>query len=72
MKDEQPEIQLKKSEVTEQTVLQCAECEEELYKCDDCGEPFIVGGVVFCDYGNSLNHYCDNCTKDPEEKGEGR
>lgn len=44
--------------------LYCPECDENIYKCDRCGEYFELGESVYCGDCLSAYHLCEACAKE--------
>lgn len=50
---------IKSKAVYPQASLECSECNEEVYTCEDCGS-YLEEGEIYC--GEDYNiHYCKTC-----------
>jgi len=43
--------------------IYCPFCNQDIYKCDDCGEYFAEGEKICCDEQTG-QHFCSDCRKE--------
>lgn len=55
-----------KSEVLADTFFLCSNCQEEILRCDRCGNNFEPKETVECDESDSWEHkhYCECCAEE--------